>query len=175
MDLKETRKILAVVSEAYPTFLKGRSIDGSARIWQEIFQNVPYEEVSQALITFISTDTKGFAPMPGALREIILSRREAEEMSEFEAWQLTLRAISRGCYNSREEFEKLPEPVRRVVGSPAAIHEWAMMDSGQVLTNVAAQFQRAYRNRMAWERRSDLLPKSIIEGFLPQATNPGGE
>ena len=68
-------------------------------------------------------------------------------MTDWEAWALVAKAIRNGIYGSREEFEALPESVRRVVGTPARLREWAVMDSDRVHSAVARDFRRAYRAR----------------------------
>ena len=59
------------------------------------------------------------------------------------------------------EFEKLPEEVRRVVGHPSQLYEWAMLDTREVNTVIASNFRRAWRART--EAR-----KSLGCGMLPR-------
>ena len=106
---------------------------------------VPYEQISRALMSYIATDTKGFPPVPGALNALIWQAEDAKSMSEEEAWSLVYRALRRSGYNSREEFEKLPEEIRRIVVHPSQLHEWAMLDEQEVNTVIAAGFKRSWR------------------------------
>ena len=117
MTKQETSQILMIIAEVYPLFRKDRDPEFTANIWHVLFQDVSYDQAKQALTDFIATDTKGFPPTPGALRELIFSRKEPNELSEMEAWNLTLRAIRRGNYYAKQEFDKLPPAVRRVIGS----------------------------------------------------------
>ena len=152
MNENETGKILSVISEMYPSFRKDRNIDATARVWQKIFEHTPYAAVEQALMAYIATDTKGFPPVPGAINERIMQARELSGLTENDAWVLVLKAVSRGIYNSREEFEKLPEEVQRIVGHPRQLYEWAMMDAGDVNTVIASTFRRSWRARKEAER-----------------------
>ena len=162
MTQDETNKILTMITEIYPSFRKDRDPVLTSRLWHELFKNVPYASVRLALMDFFATDTKGFAPTPGALFSLIRSRIETEEeLTEMDAWALTRKAISRGTYYSREEFGKLPASVRAVVRTPENIHAWASMDEWQVQNNLAPWFLRAYKNR---------LEKDLQHRFLPQET-----
>lgn len=164
MNEIETGKILSVITEIYPSFRKDRDIGATAAVWQQVFERVPYETVSQALMNYIATDTKGFPPVPGAINEQIGRMMEAEGLSESEAWCLVYKAVCRGIYNSREEFEKLPEEVRRVVGHPSQLYEWAMLDTHEVNTVIASNFKRAWRARREAQ-------KSLGCGMLPRLGN----
>ena len=79
MTEKETSQLLAVILEVYPAFGKGRDPKFTTQIWHALFQNIPFEQAKQALMIFIATDTKGFAPAPGMIREIILDAGKQEE------------------------------------------------------------------------------------------------
>ena len=145
MNKEETGKILSVITEVYPSFLRDRNIQATQNIWLTIFQEVSYDRVMQALTSYIATDTKGFPPVPGALNALIWQAEDAKGMSEEEAWSLVYRALRRSGYNSREEFEKLPEEIRRIVVHPSQLHEWAMLDEQEVNTVIAAGFKRSWR------------------------------
>lgn len=162
MNKSETGKILAVISEIYPSFRKDRNIEATAAVWQQIFDRTPYELVSRALTAYIATDTKGFPPVPGALNERICLIREAEEMDENEAWSLVYRAMCRGIYNSGEEFRKLPEEIRKIVGHPRQLHEWAMLDAHEVSTVIASNFRRSWRARKETQKALGYTPQLRI-------------
>ena len=101
--------------------------------------------------------------MPGALNALIAQQQELEGPTEGEAWSLVAKALSRGIYNAREEFEKLPEDIQRIIGSAGQIHDWAMMDERDVQTVIASTFKRAWRARQEAKRMSEmyaLLPES---------------
>ena len=173
MTLNETNKILSIIAEIYPAFRKDRNPKIISRLWHAMFSNVPYEQVEQALAEFYATDTKGFPPVPGALRDLIASRMRQEQPSDMEAWQLTLRAVRRGIYNSREEFDKLPPIVRQVIRQPEAIYNWAFMDESQFQRSIGPWFFRAYNDAVEKSCRNALLPQ---EGFslLPEYRSPTG-
>ena len=152
MTDNETGMILSVICEMYPAFRKDRNIEVTQRVWQKIFAGTPYELVSQALMSYMATDTKGYPPVPGALNERIAQMRELTGMNENEAWSLVYRALCRGIYNSREEFEKLPEEVQQIVGHPSQLYEWAMLDAHEVSTVIMSSFKRSWRARKELEK-----------------------
>ena len=56
MNREETVRILAAVAAVYPSFTKGRDTGILAQVWQQVFTDVPYAEVSQALGAFFASD-----------------------------------------------------------------------------------------------------------------------
>ena len=161
--MTETNKILAVICEAYPLFLKDRNPQVTSVLWQKLFADDPYDFVETALMAFIATDTKGFPPSVGAIKEQIRLLKQTEEMTEQEAWALVAKACANSTYNAKEEFNKLPESLRRLVGSPDQLHSWAMMDEDEVQTVIASNFQRSYRARQESQKRFDMLPSAMHE------------
>lgn len=163
MTAQETGKILSIISEIYPSFRKDRNIQTTQDVWLTIFEHTPYAAVEQALMAYIATDTKGFPPVPGAINERIMQARELEGLTENDAWILVLKAVSRGIYNSGEEFAKLPAEVQRIVGHPAQLHEWALLDAGEVNTVIASAFRRSWRARKELEKSLGLSPALRLE------------
>ena len=163
MTQVETRKILAIVCEAYPAFIKDRSIESTVTIWQKVFADDPYENVENGLMAFIATDTKGFAPMPGAIKEQMANLMEqgTESLSEIEAWNLVAKAASRSAYNAKEEFAKLPRDIQRLVGNPETLKEWSQMEPEEFFTVHASNFQRSYKARKQIDREFIKIPSGM--------------
>ena len=168
MNRQETSRILAMITAIYPAFLKDRDPKILADVWHRVFMEDPYELVERALSAFIASDTKGFPPTPGAINAFIVKSRQLREMTDMEAWGLVYKAVTRGYYNSREEFEKLPPMIRKIVGSPSQLWEWAQMSTGEVNTVVASAFMRTYRARQEMEREMRFLS-------APPEEMPAGE
>ena len=116
------------------------------------------EDAKKALMVFIATDTKGFAPAPGMLLNIISNAMQRKEMSGAEAWDYAKKAASRSLYFSGEEFRKLPPAVQAVVRSPDTLHQWASMDEWSLQHSVEPWFLRAYEDQIERECRLRLLP-----------------
>ena len=166
MDMKETKRILAAITAIYPSFVRDRDPGILSQVWQQVFANTPYPLVNQALNAFIATDTKGFPPTPGALNAFIRKVQQLSGPTEDDAWTKVYKAISRGLYNSREEFDKLPPDIQRIVGSPRMLYEWAHMDSGEVNTVIAACFKRSWRARQELKQDFLLIPEAPTDPLL---------
>ena len=164
MDRNETLKVLSVLKAAYPQFYKGMTREDAEAVvglWGSMFADDPYMLVAGAVKAFIASDTRGFPPAVGQVREKLASLSAPDEMTDAEAWGLVSRAISNSLYESRKEFEALPETVRRVVGSHNQLREWAAMDISEVQTVVASNFQRSYRARSQRDREYRMLPGDV--------------
>ena len=166
MDMKETRRILAAIQAIYPSFTKDRDPNVLSQVWQQVFINTPYPLVNQALNAFIATDVKGFPPTPGALNAFIRKARQLNGPTEDDAWIKVYKAISRGLYNSQEEFDKLPPDIQRIVGSPRMLFEWAHMDSDDVNKVIAAHFKRSWRARQELKQDLHLIPETSADPLL---------
>ena len=166
MTREETIKVLAVLKAAYPAFYRGMKADelnGIVNLWASQFEGDDYKTVGAAVQAHIATDTKGYPPHIGAIKEAIRKITQPDEMSEMEAWGYVVSALRNSGYNSVAEFYKLPPVVRRIVGSPSQLREWAMMDSDTVQSVVQSNFMRSYRARAQHEREYLALPENVRE------------
>ena len=169
MTCEETMKVLTAIADFYPDFSK-RNFQSMVKAWHRLLGDLSYELVSDALRSYIMSDTKGFAPTPGMLVAQIEQKAADGYMSEAEAWDRMIRAISRSGYNAREEFDKLPPILQEVVGSPFELHEWANMLSSEVNTVIAGQLRRAYRDAVQREIRARFRPP--FRAALPDVRRP---
>ena len=164
MTMQETAQIMDILAVAYPQFYNGRNAPDQKKalaLWSSMFADDDARIVAAAVKALIATDTGSFPPSIGAVKGKIRSITEQHEMTEGEAWGLVLRAISRSSYHASEEFEKLPEMLQRLVGSPNQLRDWALMDADTVQSVVSSNFQRSYRARAASEREYKALPPDV--------------
>lgn len=159
MTIKETMALLSLIQVYYPRFIEGRDVQQTAKAWQMIFADDEYARVQAALLAYVATDTKGFPPMPGAIKDGMY--KSVAQMTDAEAWALVRSAISNSGYHAAEEFAKLPPECQRLVGSPEQLYDWAISDADHVDTVIASNFQRGYRSMT---QRSEYVQK------IPQAT-----
>ena len=171
MTLTETKKLLALIQTYYPRFADGRDFEVTAKGWQMIFADEDFDAAQKGLVAYVASDVRGFPPMPGAIRQRMRPKEAAQ--GAFEAWTSVRRALCNSLYGSREEFEKLTPLCRRLVGSPAVLREWAMMDIQSVDTVIGSHFQRSYRELAQREKDMPALPQAAGLGFLP-GTDPEG-
>lgn len=173
MTRDDTLKILAVLKAAYPNFYKDMSkteADGIVALWGDMFSGDDYNAVAMAVKSFIATDIKGFPPVIGVIRNHLTKLMEPEQMTEFEAWNMVKKALSNSAYGAKEEFDKLPPILQKLVGSPNQLREWGMMDLNQIQTVVSSNFMRSYRVRAENEREYAALPESVktMSGLLAE-------
>ena len=180
MTREETIRIMAVLKAAYPNYYKGmgrEEANGVVALWQEMFADDDYPIVAAAVKAHIASDIKGFPPHIGAIRDAITKLMRPDEMTEMEAWGMISKALSNSGYNSREEFDKLPEVLRRIVGSPNRLREWALMPTETVQSVVQSNFIRSYRARAASEREYLAMPgdvRALLAEAAAKRHLPGG-
>ena len=180
MDRDETIATLAILRGAYPGFYRGISkteAEDTVNLWLDIFGRYPFKLVIAAVKSFIEADEKGFPPVPGQIMAKIRIITEPEHQGESDAWALVASAAKNGLYGYREEFEKLPPIVQKIVGTPEQLRDWAMMESGTFHSVVASNFQRAYRTAVTREAELSKLPpdvkKLLAEAAAPMALEGG--
>ena len=166
MTDQDAAKILDILTGAYPRFYAGASddaLDSATDIWASVFVDDDPRLVMAAVKSFIESDEKGFPPVPGQIKGKIRLITEQGEMTELEAWGIVAKALKNSGYGAKEEFDKFPPIIRRIVGSPAQLRDWGMMDSETVHSVLASNFQRSYRAIAAKEREFERLPPDVRE------------
>ena len=164
MDRQETIKILSVLRGAYPAFYRDTSrqeAEAIVNLWADMFASDDYMLVAAAVKSLIVADSKGFPPVIGQVKEYIRKLTTPEEMTEQQAWSLVAKAIRNGTWGAKEEFEKLPPLLQRIVGSPNQLRDWASMDSDSVHSVVASNFQRSYRAKAKADKEYAALPADV--------------
>lgn len=164
MTREETIKILSILRAAYPSFYKTMTKDeaeGTIQLWSSMFLDEDYRLVSEAVKAHIATDENGYPPVIGQIKKKIRQIMQPKEMTEMEAWNLVLKACSNASYNSNSEFNKLPEEIQSIIGSPSTLREWAVMDTSQLNTVVQSNFMRSYKVRVDNDRQYQALPSTV--------------
>ena len=182
MNREETLAIMSVLKAAYPNYykdMKRHDADAIVSLWTEMFADEPARIVAAAVKAHIATDQKGFPPNIGAIKNSIVKLTKPPElgMSEMEAWNLVRQAI-RGASmdeSSRKwrggvldprtsaevNFERLPELLRRIVGSPRQLADWEQLDDDKINTVLQSNFMRSFRARASNEREYLAMPSDI--------------
>lgn len=164
MTREETLVILSYIKANYSGFFKDMKKNDANDVvnsWAFMFSDHSADLVAVAVKKFIATDTKGFPPTPGQIIAEIVKMTSPEEMTELEAWNLVKKALSNGIYGAKEEFEKLPEIIQRLIGSPSQLRDWAMSDANEVNSVIASNFQRSYKVKVKQEREQLALPTDV--------------
>lgn len=159
MTREETQKLLAMVQATYPNY---NPIDktASVNVWFAVLVDFDWKLVQTAFVAYVRENTSGFAPAPGQIIEKIQLLTKPEDLNEMEAWALVSKAIRRSAYNSREEYEKLPESVQKAVGSSNQLYAWAM-DTEYNESVVSSHFVRCYRTIIERENTVAKMPENI--------------
>lgn len=171
MTRRETGIIMDILTTAYPQFYAGKDAPDPQKtinLWTEMFAEDDVRLVAAAVKTLIASDEKGFPPHIGAVKSKLRQITERDRMTEIEAWGLVSKALKRGAYNAKQEFEKLPPNLQRLVGTPNQLREWAVMDADTVQSVVASNFQRSFRVRDQADRDYQALPsdvKQLVDGI----------
>ncbi len=166
MTERETAQIMGVMQSIYPDSFREQSTEMlkiTVKVWAQTFQGDDAETVRAAVMAHIASSTDRFMPPPGVIKQRIVDMQCGDTMTPQEAWQLVSSAAQRGIHHAREEFDKLPPVVQRIVGSPNQLREWAMMDAETVQSVVASNFQRSFTARMSREREQMALPPKLRE------------
>lgn len=156
MTLQETAKVMDIIKGAYPSW---QATKQTALVWAQMFVDDPLELVLAAVKSYIASDSKGFAPVVGQIKKIMTDLL-VDDMNENEAWSLVRKAISNGIYGSVEEYEALPPILKKVVGSPDQLSEWAMLTDG-LDTVVASNVMRSYRKEVERQKFERALPNDV--------------
>lgn len=142
--------VMAVIKEFYPSFHKDKTsqqIQVSVNLWHEMFKDDDGNQVLAAVKAFVATDTKGFPPSVGQIKQRLVQLNAPDMLDEAEAWTQVWKAIQNSGYHAGEEFKKLNPIVQRVVCKPEVLKSWSMLPADEVQTIIASNFQRAYRAR----------------------------
>ena len=172
MNMKETALILTALRNAYPHSYRDlgpRDFEQMIELWQSMFEDDSYAEVSAAVKALITSRTVGYSPVIGEVKEKLHALRHVGELSEQDAWAMVSKACANGLYGYQKEFDKLPPEVQRAVGSPEQIKAWAAMDVETVESVVASNFMRNYRTQAARKKEFDMLPESVRTVIGPLA------
>ena len=148
MTEQETNKILAMITEIYPSFRKDRNPGITSQVWHTVLKDKHYIDVQDALQEFIRTDTKGFPPAPGALLAIADRIGQWDEVpGPLTTSRLVRRAIRHGPGYAEAEFSTFPAEIKSIVGSPENLRAWASMPGTQqekVLPDLGKRITDAY-------------------------------
>ena len=165
MTRAETLAVMSILKAAYPAFyrdMKRQDAEAAVNLWAEMFEDYPPQVVAAAVKAHIASDKKGFPPCIGSIIDAINTvSAPSGEMSEGEAWAMVSKAIRNSGYNSEQEFEQLPERLQRIVGHPAQLREWALMDTSTVQSVVQSNIMRSFRARAESERKMRAMPSDV--------------
>lgn len=167
MTREETIKILGEIVVMYPTFLKSHSNEDRVSVvtlWSELFEDNTYEEVSNALKTYLCTSKTGYSPTIGHLKENISIMKGEDDYTALVAWTLVRRAVvEEGKYSLLQAFQCIPYAAREIIGDPKTLEEWREIDLGVLNTVVMSSFIKSYEKNLEIRKMKGNLPKKLLE------------
>lgn len=172
MTKREIVELMTILQANYPDSFRGQSeavISAKISLWHKMFGEYPKDVVNAAAMAFMATDQKGFMPSVGQIMEEIRKLNRRDDRTPDEAWRLVYRAIQNSTYWAEEEFQKLPEDIRRFVGHPDQLKQWAMMEADVVQSVIASNFQRSFKVRQQNDRDYQKLPGEVKQ-FVSRLT-----
>lgn len=181
MTKQDIAKIVLQIQCTYPKAFEkytSQMTENMVDAWYMVFASEDAAQIVNGLQIYLRSDTKGFPPSPGQIIDCMEQLEPERDMNEMQAWSLVDRAVKNSNYNAAEEFERLPQTIRRVVRNPARLREWAAMDLAEYQTVEQSNFMRAYRAEVARERDNRKVPQPIrpqlevIEGGLMRLEAP---
>jgi hypothetical protein len=160
MTRDETKKILAVLSVAFPNYNpKDKTL--AVSLWQKEFENNTYEEVNNAVLLFINTETSGFAPTIGQIKSKITFIEDMNADTEIEAWNKVRKAVKDSGREPEKVFANLPVPIQLTIGSVGNLVEMGLMPSDTFESVEKSHFMRVYRTVLAREHEKRIIPVEI--------------
>ena len=162
MTREETKKIMAALRVSYPMYYQGLSredLSNAVNLWTEMFADDSAHDVAAAVKAYMASDTKGFPPSIGQIKDKIRTVDAKKYLTDTYAWAMVRKAITDGIYHSQEHFKSLPPEIQECV-TPDLLREWAMDESASEQV-IASNFMRSYRQAVKYQKELDALPEDI--------------
>lgn len=163
MTLSETGQLIMAIKGYYPSYMAHATeaeILVTTKLWHDALKDCDYDVAKAAVKAVTLTRESDFAPSIGAIRSKIHELTNGPAKSGLEAWPYVLRAVRNSSYNAEAEFQKLPEDIRRAVGSCETLRSWARLPEDEI-NNAQARFIRSYEATEARRREFETMPKDI--------------
>ena len=160
MTTEETKKLLMTINALFPSW-KVENPQETVMAWSWALKDYSAEAIMGALEIYSKTDKTGFAPSVSQLVNSMNAPKQHDRLTEGEAWALVKKAIQDGNYHSEEHFDNFPQLVKRAVGSPSMIRQWAMCETNEVNTVIMSNFQRTYKAILSKAEYEDKVPEHL--------------
>lgn len=122
MNKEETQKILTILRVNYPNSFKSVANKNDMNLivdtWDLQFKNYTLDEVLNAIMSIIATDTSGFAPSIGRVKDELNKKYKDSVMTDEEAWSIVLNKASCNPAKAKDNFEALPGNIKKAVKHP---------------------------------------------------------
>jgi hypothetical protein len=140
MTKSETGKLLYLLQTAYPRYYDGKTADelaGAVDLWFDLLADHDTTLVFAATKELIRT--LKFPPTIADITEKMYNMTNQEE-DDMELWNELDQAVRRSIYNTQQVFDGLSPLVKKFVGNPAQLRDYAMGDAATFNTVTKGQF-----------------------------------
>ncbi len=174
MNFEETKKVVFVMTKAYPKYFGDYTqadLKDLVSLWQQCMQDLQYADVNNALITYLNSNDCQYPPQCGNLRQIIMKKANVgSKLADAEtAWQMIIKIIrTRPRDEYPQAIRELPKAIRDWVGSSSTLESYANMDSTTLHGVVHSQFIKSYNAKVqqAMEQASTGNGSILIDEHL---------
>lgn len=149
MNREETRNILTILRVNYPTSFTNVSNEKDMNLivntWGILFKNDNVSDVYNAILKIIASNTSGFAPTIGQIKDVMNQPFKNCVMSDEKAWSIVLNNAKVDFNQAKRNFEGLPGNIKKAVEDPNFLSE--LGSSSKFQQNKFKQmFIERYRN-----------------------------
>lgn len=149
MTIEETENLLNILYVNYPSSYKGWTEgqkEGTKKIWQAIFANLPYEIVLEAVTTYMRTVPSQWAPKPGEINAMLISMIAPDSETEATyAWKEVIDFIHKYPIEDTEKYYGMLQPrIRKVMAVPD-LKQMHLNTSEQNQNFERPRFMKAYK------------------------------
>lgn len=170
MTREETKMIITMLSSVYVnefSKLKEEQVIRMIDVWTMLFEDEDANKIATVTKTYLKSSTNAFMPTPAMLINMAYELFEPKGMTEQEAWNILLHAITHCDYYPKRTYDMLPLEIQALC-TPNQLYEWGQINTETLNTVVASNFMRSFKvrekNRVDYER----LPndtKALIESL----------
>lgn len=159
-------RALRVSYPAFYTKLGEDDFSTMVDLWSTIFSGDDSRVVTLAVRDLIQTHT-GFPPEIADVRKKItdIVRSATGEPTDEEYWMILRNALSDGIWGAKDNFEKLPAPLKRFCGSPSWIRDHARMSSEVIDSVIHGQFLKQFPRVKEAQEYHDSLPEAVRQAI----------
>lgn len=124
-------------------------------VWYALLSDLDYEVANQATLRLMKTSNR--IPTPADIRSVAYDMATADMPTDAEAWAIVSKALRNATYHAEEEFEKLPDLIKRAVGSAEALRAMGTSE-GYNESVESSNFKKTYRVLVDRAKRNETMP-----------------
>jgi hypothetical protein len=125
-----------------------------------MLEQYPDELVQEAVHETVAESP--YPPTPSDICKRIKAMSKLSQDNPEELWAMVCKAASRGIYNAEEEFNKLPVPCQRFIGSREMLKDLALLDSDIFNSVTKGQFMKRIDGLIVQEELRKTLPPELV-------------